>query len=116
MRAVADAVKQADKLRLVTDMPLHEVIKAKCNQDAQHKHDIQLDINRAAGHVADPPAQHHEEVQDQNRKGRGGMCVLSGWNGDLRFRMRVVITRSVSKTGTDRTASVKGTSPIFAAS
>lgn len=73
MRAVADAVKQADKLRLVTDMPLHEVIKAKCNQDAQHKHDIQLDINRAAGHVADPPAQHHEEIQDQNRKGRGGM-------------------------------------------
>ena len=73
MRAVADAVKQADKLRLVTDMPLHEVIKAKCNQDAQHKHDIQLDINRAAGHVADPPAQHHEEVQDQKRKGRGGM-------------------------------------------
>lgn len=69
VRAVADAVKQADKLRLVTNMPLHEVIKAKCNQNAQRQHDIQLNINRAASHVADPPAQHHEEIQDQNRKG-----------------------------------------------
>lgn len=73
MRAVANAVEQADKMRLVADMPLHEVIKTGCDQDAQHKHDIQLDINRAADHVAAPPAQHHEEVQDQNRKGRRGM-------------------------------------------
>lgn len=32
-----------------------------------------MDINRATGHVAEPPAQHHEEIQDQNRKGRRGM-------------------------------------------
>lgn len=73
MRAIADAVKQADKLRLVADMPLHEVIKTRCDQDAQHQHDIQLNVNRATSHVTDPPAQYHEEVQDQNRKGRGGM-------------------------------------------
>lgn len=45
VRAVTDAVEQADKLRLVADMVLHEVIKARCDQDAQHQHDIQLDIN-----------------------------------------------------------------------
>ena len=73
VRTVADAVKQADKLRLVADMVLHEVIKARCDQDAQHQHDIQLGINRAARLVADPPAQHHKEIQDQNRKGRRGM-------------------------------------------
>lgn len=127
VRAVTDAMEQADKRCLVADMPLHEVIKTRCDQDTQHQYDIQLDVDRTACHVADPPAQHHEEVQDQNRKGRGGMRVsqanehvvqvrLVRWNGDLRFRIRVVITRSVSKTGTGRTAKVKGISPIFAAS
>ena len=75
VRAVTDAMEQADKLRLVADMPLHEVIKTRCDQDTQHQYDIQLDVDRTACHVADPPAQHHEEVQDQNRKGRGGMRV-----------------------------------------
>lgn len=32
-----------------------------------------MGINRAARHVTNPPAQHHKEVQDQNRKGRRGM-------------------------------------------
>lgn len=73
VRTVADAVKQADKSRLVADMPLHEVIKTKCDQNTQHQHDIQLDVDRTACHVAEPPAQHHEEVQDQNRKRRRGM-------------------------------------------
>lgn len=56
VRAVTDAVEQADKLRLVADLILHEVIKAKCNQNAQRQNNIQLDINRVAGHVANPPA------------------------------------------------------------
>lgn len=73
MRTVADAMEQADKLRLVADMPLHEVIKAKCDQDAQHQHDIQLYVDRAARHVANPPAQHHKEVQRHDRKRRRGM-------------------------------------------
>lgn len=42
---VADAMEQADKLRLVADMVLHEIIKARCDQDAQHQHNIQLNIN-----------------------------------------------------------------------
>ena len=75
VRAVTDAMEQADKRCLVANLILHEIIKAKCNQNAQHQHDIHLGINRATDHVADPPAQHHEEVQDQNRKGRGGMRV-----------------------------------------
>lgn len=62
VRAVANAVEQADKLRLVADMPLHEVIKARCDQNAQRQHNIQSNINRAADHVTDPPAQPHEEV------------------------------------------------------
>lgn len=45
VRAVTDAVEQADKLRFVANMPLHEVIKAKCNQKAQRQHNIQLNIN-----------------------------------------------------------------------
>lgn len=32
-----------------------------------------MDVDRTACHVADPPAQHHKEIQDQNRKGRSGM-------------------------------------------
>ena len=36
VRAIADAMEQADKLRLVANMPLHEVIKTRCDQDAQH--------------------------------------------------------------------------------
>lgn len=40
VRAVADAMEQADKMRLVADMPLHEVIKTRCDQDAQHQYDI----------------------------------------------------------------------------
>lgn len=45
VRAVADPMEQADKLRLVANMPLHEVIKARCDQDAQRQHNIQLNIN-----------------------------------------------------------------------
>lgn len=56
MSPITDAVEDKDKLRLVADLILHEVIKAKCNQNAQHQHNIQLNINRAAGHVAEPPA------------------------------------------------------------
>lgn len=55
VRAVADAMEQADKLRLVADMVLHEVIETKSDQNAQCQHDIQLDIDRAANHVANPP-------------------------------------------------------------
>lgn len=40
-------------------------------------------------------------------------CVLSGRNGDEPFSIRVDITRSVSNTGTDNTASVNGTSPTL---
>ena len=36
VRAVADPMEQANKLRFVADMPLHEVIKTRCDQDAQH--------------------------------------------------------------------------------
>ncbi len=39
--------------------------------------------------------------------------VLSGRNGDEPFSIRVDITRSVSNTGTDNTASVNGTSPTL---
>ncbi len=45
VRAVTDAMEQANKLRFVADMPLHEVIKVRCDQDAQHQHNIQLNIN-----------------------------------------------------------------------
>lgn len=62
VRTVADAMEQADKLRLVADLILHEVIEAEGDQDAQRQYNIQLNINRAADHVTDPPAQHHEEV------------------------------------------------------
>lgn len=62
MRAVADAMEQADKLRLVADLILHEVIEAEGDQNTQRQYNIQLNINRAADHVTDPPAQHHEEV------------------------------------------------------
>lgn len=60
-------------MRLVADVPLHEIIEAERNQDAQHQHDIQLYVDRAARHVADPPAQHHKEVQRHDRKRRRGM-------------------------------------------
>lgn len=55
VRTVANAMEQADKLRLVADLILHEVIETKSDQDTQHQHDIQLDIDRAANHVANPP-------------------------------------------------------------
>lgn len=45
VRAVTDAMEQANKLRFVADMPLHEVIKVRCDQEAQHQHNIQLNIN-----------------------------------------------------------------------
>ena len=35
-------------------------------------------------------------------------CVLSGWKGDVPFRIRVDMTRSVSKIGMQSTASAKG--------
>lgn len=73
MRAVTDAVKKMNELRLVPKMPLHEVIKSERDQDAQYQHDIQLYVDRAARHVADPPAQHHKEVQNHDRKRRRGM-------------------------------------------
>lgn len=73
VRAVTDPMKQADELGLVADVPLHKVIKSERYQDAQHQHDIQLYVDRTAHHVADPPAQHHKEVQRHDRKRRRGM-------------------------------------------
>lgn len=62
MSPVANAVEDKDKLRLVADLILHEVIETKGDQNTQRQYNIQLNINRAADHVTDPPAQHHEEV------------------------------------------------------
>ena len=73
VRAVTNAVEDEHQMRLVADVPLHKVIKSERYQDAQHQHDIQLYVDRAARHVADPPAQHHKEVQRHDRKRRRGM-------------------------------------------
>lgn len=73
VRAVTNAVEDEHQMRLVADVPLHKVIKSERYQDAQHQHDIQLYVDRAARHVADPPAQHHKEVQRHDRERRRGM-------------------------------------------
>ena len=47
-----------------------------------------------------------------NSMNRWCRWVLSGWNGDFLFRIRVVITLTVSNTGIDNIANVNGTSPM----
>lgn len=73
MRAVADPVKQAEETGFATDLSLHEVIEAECDQQAEDQNNVKLRIDRTTGLVADPSTQNHEKIEQQDCKGRGGM-------------------------------------------
>lgn len=73
VRAVADPTEQADEFRLVTDVPLHEIVEPHGNQKRRQDHHVQLHINRASGQVAEPSTQDDKQIEQQNGQRRGGM-------------------------------------------
>ena len=73
MRAVAESVENQQKMRLVTNLVLHEVIEPHGNQQRGNDHNVQLYVNRASCQVAEPAAQGDEQVEQQNGQRRGGV-------------------------------------------
>jgi len=73
VRAVAESVENQQKMRLVTNLVLHEVIEPYGNQQRGNDHNVQLYVNRASRQVAEPAAQGDEQVEQQNGQRRGGV-------------------------------------------
>lgn len=73
VRAVAESVENQQKMRLVTNLVLHEVIEPHGNQQRGNDHNVQLYVNRASRQVAEPAAQGDEQVEQQNGQRRGGV-------------------------------------------